>query len=426
MTFSPLAPVVRAVARPSRLVAAAQAAVLTVLVAGAAGWTVFDRTVTLEVDGRAQQVRILGSEVSDVLAAAQLDVGGRDLVSPAPGETVGDGDTVVVRYARKLTVADPAGVETVYWTTELTVDEALSAAGLRTEDAWLSSSRSARIDRDGRSVVLSMPKAVTLVADGETRAVTTPAPTVRDLLAELSVELDADDRLSTSADEVLAAGQTVTVQRVSVADVVEAVPVPNTSTTVEDPEMFVGDDEVREAGSFGEQAVTWNVVTVDGVEESRTETARTTTAEPVARVVAEGTKERPKPPPPAPAAPAPAAAATGPASSGGSAPSRPSAPAAPAAPSGGSSTPAPAVSGDVDSLNWAALAKCESGGNASIVSSNGKYHGLYQFSTSTWQSVGGSGTASQASAEEQTARAKALYARSGVGQWPHCGPRLYS
>ena len=74
------------------------------------------------------------------------------------------------------------------------------------------------------------------------------------------------------------------------------------------------------------------------------------------------------------------------------------------APSGGSSSggsaprpaaPAPAVPSDVDSLNWAALAACESGGNPTIVSSNGLYHGLYQFSTRTWQSVGGSGAASQ-------------------------------
>jgi hypothetical protein len=60
------------------------------------------------------------------------------------------------------------------------------------------------------------------------------------------------------------------------------------------------------------------------------------------------------------------------------------------------------------------------------VSRNGLYHGLYQFSTSTWRSVGGSGVASEASPDEQTSRAKALYSRSGVGQWPHCGPKLYS
>ncbi len=85
----------------------------------------------------------------------------------------------------------------------------------------------------------------------------------------------------------------------------------------------------------------------------------------------------------------------------------------------------PAASSGAEGLNWAALAACESGGNPSIVSSTGKYHGLYQFSVATWNSVGGSGLPSQASASEQTARAQALYSRSGAGQWPSCGPRLF-
>ena len=93
----------------------------------------------------------------------------------------------------------------------------------------------------------------------------------------------------------------------------------------------------------------------------------------------------------------------------------------------GASTGTPVTAGgDADSLNWAALAKCESGGNPTAVSSTGKYHGLYQFSVSTWQAVGGAGLPSDASAEEQTARAKMLYNRSGAGQWPHCGKNLFS
>jgi len=73
---------------------------------------------------------------------------------------------------------------------------------------------------------------------------------------------------------------------------------------------------------------------------------------------------------------------------------------------------------------WAKLAQCESGGNPSIVSSNGLYHGLYQFTVSTWHSVGGSGIPSQASPAEQTKRAKILQARSGWGQWPACSRKL--
>jgi hypothetical protein len=84
----------------------------------------------------------------------------------------------------------------------------------------------------------------------------------------------------------------------------------------------------------------------------------------------------------------------------------------------------PANSPEADGLNWAALAKCESGGRAGVVSGNGLYHGLYQFSVGTWRSVGGSGLPSQASADEQTYRAQLLYKRSGAGQWPHCGKNL--
>ncbi|NHB84791.1 hypothetical protein G7085_09740 [Tessaracoccus sp. HDW20] len=73
---------------------------------------------------------------------------------------------------------------------------------------------------------------------------------------------------------------------------------------------------------------------------------------------------------------------------------------------------------------WARLAQCESGGNPRIVSSNGLYHGLYQFTVSTWRSVGGSGLPSRASAAEQTKRAKMLQAKAGWGQWPACSRRL--
>jgi Transglycosylase-like domain len=69
----------------------------------------------------------------------------------------------------------------------------------------------------------------------------------------------------------------------------------------------------------------------------------------------------------------------------------------------------------------AAIAQCESGGDPTAVSSNGMYHGKYQFSVATWAAVGGSGLPSQAPEAEQDMRAALLYARSGPGQWPVCG-----
>jgi hypothetical protein len=67
------------------------------------------------------------------------------------------------------------------------------------------------------------------------------------------------------------------------------------------------------------------------------------------------------------------------------------------------------------------IAACESGGDPTIVSSDGSYRGKYQFSFSTWESVGGSGDPAEAPEMEQDYRAALLYSQSGSSPWPVCG-----
>lgn len=67
-----------------------------------------------------------------------------------------------------------------------------------------------------------------------------------------------------------------------------------------------------------------------------------------------------------------------------------------------------------------AIAACESGGNPRTDTGNG-FYGKYQFTLATWQAVGGSGNAAQASETEQDRRAATLLAQAGPGQWPVCG-----
>jgi resuscitation-promoting factor RpfB len=59
---------------------------------------------------------------------------------------------------------------------------------------------------------------------------------------------------------------------------------------------------------------------------------------------------------------------------------------------------------------------CESSGNPGMNSGNG-YYGMWQFDAATWSAMGGTGVASEASAEEQTARARLLYDRRGWQPW---------
>jgi len=67
-----------------------------------------------------------------------------------------------------------------------------------------------------------------------------------------------------------------------------------------------------------------------------------------------------------------------------------------------------------------AIAVCESGGNPSANTGNG-FYGKYQFTMSTWASVGGRGNPAAASEAEQDRRAAMLYARAGSSPWPVCG-----
>lgn len=72
---------------------------------------------------------------------------------------------------------------------------------------------------------------------------------------------------------------------------------------------------------------------------------------------------------------------------------------------------------------WDRLAACESSGNWSVNTGNGYYGGL-QFTQSSWQAVGGTGLASQASKAEQIKRAERLLKLQGWGAWPACSAKL--
>lgn len=77
---------------------------------------------------------------------------------------------------------------------------------------------------------------------------------------------------------------------------------------------------------------------------------------------------------------------------------------------------------NADSVNWDAIAQCESGGNWAIATGNGYYGGL-QFSPGTWSANGGAGMPNQASRSEQIRVAENVLRSQGIGAWPVCGRR---
>jgi Transglycosylase-like domain/Putative peptidoglycan binding domain len=72
----------------------------------------------------------------------------------------------------------------------------------------------------------------------------------------------------------------------------------------------------------------------------------------------------------------------------------------------------------------AKIAQCESSGDPTAVSADGRYYGKYQFSRATWRRMGGRGNPARAPEAEQDQRAAMLYEQEGTRPWPVCGRGL--
>jgi uncharacterized protein YabE (DUF348 family) len=372
-----LAPLDGALRRPAAL--ALHILALVALIGGSVAWSTAGKTVELAVDGEVRSVELRGDTVADVLDAAGLEAGEHDLLVPAETSEIEDGDRVALRRGRQIELVVDGQARTV-WVTAASVDEALDQLGLRDDRLVLSASRSRSIPLSGMTLDVRLPKTVTVIADAVARPVTTAAATVADVLAEAGVVLGPTDRVSVPQEQAPTEGLVIAVSRVVLTEQTEDVAVPFATERREDGELTKGTTKTLQKGQTGLVRKVFRVETSDGTVTARTLLSEQQVRAPVTRIVAVGTKPKPAP------------------ARGG-------------------------VAG-ADGLNWAALARCESGGNPRAVSPNGLYHGLYQFANSTWRGVGGSGSASQASPEEQTYRAKLLYSRSGRSPWPHCGKYL--
>ncbi len=362
--------------RPLPLIAQGVAALT--IVGGAVGFTT-SKSLTVTLDGQSQSMRSFGSTVGDVLKGKGITVGSRDSVVPSLDAPVHSGDTIAVRFARKLTVTVD-GQPKEYWTTALTVDDALKDLGLRAEGAVLSVSRSQSLGRKGLNFSINTPKDVTLTVGGSSTTLKSAAATVADLLSDQKVSLTDKDRVNPGKDTRITPGLTVVVNKVEIREVTATVDIPFGTTQTTDDALYTDESRVVTPGVVGQRTVVSEQVVVDGAVESATEKSSTTLKEPVAQVVAKGTKARP-------------------------------------------AINAGNVSGAginlANEAMWDRIAQCESSGNWSINTGNGYYGGL-QFAYSSWLSWGGADFAPRAdlaTREQQITVANRYYAVAGLAPW---------
>lgn len=136
----------------------------------------------------------------------------------------------------------------------------------------------------------SVPKNVTIEADGKSRVVETEARTVRQVLSEAEVALGDLDRVEPDLWEKVEDGMKIVVTRVREEREVEVQRVPFERRVIKDEALEVGESQLMQKGEEGEEEVIYLVIYEDGEEVARKVVARRVVLEPRPEVKFVGAK----------------------------------------------------------------------------------------------------------------------------------------
>lgn len=364
---------------PMRIVAGG---VIASLAVGGVTVQQLKKDITVDLNGEHITLATFSRDVDGVLKQAGVNVGEKDLVYPAPSESVSDNDTVTVRTSKQVSVVID-GVKKDVTTNAVTVEElfsqlndvpaALSAASLNVE-------KGARIPAEGMALDVVTPKIISLTTGDKTVFTQIAAATVADVLKQRGIDVDADDVVMPALDTTVSKDMNIKVDKVDSREEKATEKFDEPANYIDDADQLEGEETLVTPGTQGERAVTRKIVTVNGAETSNEVVNEEIITPGVAATIKRGTKK-----------PTTASAAA-------------------------------VASGSV----WDQIAQCESGGNWSINTGNGFTGGL-QFVDSTWLGLGGGVYAPQAylaTREQQIAIAEKVQAAQGWGAWPACTAKL--
>lgn len=266
--------------------------------------------VEVHADGEMLAVRTMATDVGDLLARLEVALDVADEVEPTVDSAVVDGLVVKVHRAVTATVVveDRAGV--------LGLDAGefeVTAVLDNMRDALVASPAGHALDVEasfepelgapvGEGAVLEVEVAVpvTVRVDGKEVTLATFAPDVAGAIADAGVTLGPLDRVDPPPATPIEDADEITIARVELVE--EVIDVVLEHDRVEEPtdELLQGERRVATEGRDGLRRDTYEVVLVDGAEESRARIAEVVVEEAVAEVELLGTRQ---PPPPTPAPP---------------------------------------------------------------------------------------------------------------------------
>ena len=143
---------------------------------------------------------------------------------------------------------------------------------------------------DGARIIIRKGKTITLNIDGNIEIITTTKKTIRETFEEAGVSLGGEDRVEPELDSVIVQDMTVNVYRVAFQEITVDKEIPFGSREVSDSSLAKGKTKVKTKGENGLKRIKYAITTENGIEVKREVLSEETVKQPVAQVIAVGTK----------------------------------------------------------------------------------------------------------------------------------------
>lgn len=134
----------------------------------------------------------------------------------------------------------------------------------------------------------SVEKHLVVAVDGRQVTLSTKAATVREVLAELDIQVGALDRVEPDLWQEVVEDGLITVTRVEVQEESERRPIPFQQRTIKSEALASGERKLLQLGSAGEEEIIYRVVMEDGAEVERIEVLHKVIEPPVDEIIAVG------------------------------------------------------------------------------------------------------------------------------------------
>ncbi|ARD48442.1 G5 and 3D domain-containing protein [Sporosarcina sp. P33] len=248
------------------------------------------KNVSLDLNGKQVEVRTAAATVGEVLAANDVEVQKHDIVEPAADTPITADTDIKWQQAKKVTI-DIDGKTQELWTTDRTVNDVLKTAEIEvTTHDEVEPALAAKVT-DNQPITIAKAFPVTVKDGGKERTVWSTQTTVRQFLTDQNIRLSNLDKVEGDTKAKLTASNAVVnIARVEkVTDVVEE----SANFKVKrktDMTMLKGKEKVVTEGKKGKVQKKFQITKKNGKIVSRELVGKTMVEEPTHKVVHVGAK----------------------------------------------------------------------------------------------------------------------------------------